>query len=54
MEQIIITANEYKALMDMQTRFFMARKYIEGCKKYSLDKEILNMLFEIDGKEGEE
>ena len=54
MDNVVITTNELKALLDMQTRFFMARRYIEGCKKYSLDREFLCMIFEIEDKKGEE
>lgn len=51
---MLITVAEYNVLRDVQTRFFIARRYIESCKKYSLDKDVLNMLFEIETKEGEE
>lgn len=51
---MLISVADYNMLRDVQTRFFIARRYIESCNTYSIDKNFLNLLFEIEEKKGDE
>lgn len=50
-QNIFVSAAEYKQLLDVQCRFNIARSYIATCEKFSIDKAVLNLLFNIDGGE---
>ena len=54
-DNILIKTTEYNLLHDIQTRFYIMRKYVESNDKYSLDMNLLKLLLEIETKEeGEE
>ena len=54
-DNILIKTTEYNLLHDIQTRFYIMRKYVEANDKYSLDMNLLKLLLEIETKEeGEE
>ena len=55
-DTMAVKVSEYNLLRDIQTRFYIVRKYIESHNdRYSLDMNLLNLLLEIENKkEGEE